>query len=449
MRTIILCCLLCIVKALPAQDILNQYIRQGLENNLALKQKEAGLRKSMEALKEAKGLFYPNLAVNARYTYSQGGRSIAFPIGDLMNPVYSALNGLLSTNEFQMVENQEFQFLRTTEHETKLRLVQPVLNTDIVYNAKIKQGYTVAEEISLESYKRELTAEIKKAYYTVGLTNRVMVMLRETRSILEENVRVNEKLVQNDKVTADNLMRSRTELSKFDQEFLEAEKNRKVAVAYFNFLLNRSLEDSIILETPEDLMGQPADTGINYLQYAIENREEIKSLENYLDISELNIKLNRSAALPNIMMVADYGFQGERYEFNKNQDFLQASLVLSWDIFTGFQRKAKTGQALIQKEIIDDQLNEARKQVTLQVITAQNELKASEAGILTARDRLKTAREGFRLVSRKYEEGQASLIEFLDARNSMTNAEENLIISYYTHLINYAEFEKVTANLLL
>jgi len=126
MRTIILCCLLCIVKALPAQDILNQYIRQGLENNLALKQKEAGLRKSMEALKEAKGLFYPNLAVNARYTYSQGGRSIAFPIGDLMNPVYSALNGLLSTNEFQMVENQEFQFLRTTEHETKLRLVQPV-----------------------------------------------------------------------------------------------------------------------------------------------------------------------------------------------------------------------------------------------------------------------------------------------------------------------------------
>ncbi len=59
--------------------------------------------------------------------------------------------------------------------------------------------------------------------------------------------------------------------------------------------------------------------------------------------------------------------------------------------------------------------------------------------------RLKNAKEGFRLVNRKYEEGEASLIEFIDARTTLTESEENLIISKFNYLSSFAEFEKVTA----
>ena len=69
--------------------------------------------------------------------------------------------------------------------------------------------------------------------------------------LLIENVRVNKKLVENDKVTRDYLLRSETELSKFDQELQNAEKNKKIAAAYFNFLLNKSLADSVITEQAE------------------------------------------------------------------------------------------------------------------------------------------------------------------------------------------------------
>jgi outer membrane protein TolC len=79
------------------------------------------------------------------------------------------------------------------------------------------------------------------------------------------------------------------------------------------------------------------------------------------------------------------------------------------------------------------------------VINALNELLAAEKGIIAAESRLKNAREGFRLVNRKYDEGQASLIEYIDARATLTQAEENLIISRFTYLSDYAEFEKITA----
>ncbi len=38
----------------------------------------------------------------------------------------------------------------------------------------------------------------------------------------------------------------------------------------------------------------------------------------------------------------------------------------------------------------------------------------------------------------------ANLIEFIDARTSMTNAEINHILKKYDYLIKYADFERVT-----
>ncbi len=444
MKTVILVLLAFQVSVVSAQDTLQEYVTIGLENNLALQQKEAGFRKSLEALKQARGLFYPALAVNARYSVAEGGRTIEFPIGDLLNPVYSTLNQLTSSSAFPQVENQEFLFLRPHEQDTRLRLIQPVFNSDLYYNAKIKKELADAEEISMNQYKQELVAEIKKAYYAVGMTRSILTMLEQTRLLLLENVRVNERLVENSKVTRDNLYRSQTELSKFDQQYLVARKNGLTAKAYFNFLLNKPLNDTIFTEKlPE--MPRLADKLKNYTQQALENREELKYLEKYGNISALQIKMNQSSALPDLLVVADYGFQGETYEFNRDQDYLQASVVLNWKLFQGFQNRAKIREAYVQKEILDKQLEEARSRIELEVTSTLIGLRATEIGLVAAESQVKSAREGFRLVNRKYNEGQSTLVEFLDARTSLTQAEANLIISRYTYLSDFAEFEKEIA----
>jgi len=444
MKSKIIILILFIPSLLSGQEILNEYIRYGLENNLVLKQKQSGYEKSLEALREAHGLFYPNISFNARYTVSEGGRVIDFPVGDLLNPVYSTLNMLTSSTLFPMIENQQIRFLRPTEQETKIRLTQQVFNPDIYYNSKIKKELSVLEEADVEQYKRELIAEIKKAYYNVAMADGIFSMLVETRKLLLENVRVNKKLVENDKLTIDYVYRSEAELSKFDQEQQNAEKNKKIACSYFNFLLNKPLTDSIILQQPVSF---PVLAGLteNFSQSAIENREELKKLGNYKNVTDMQLKMNQSGKLPDLFVAVDYGFQGEKYKFNKNQDYVQASALLSWNLFSGFQNRAKIKQAIIDKTIINNQLDVARKQIELQVINTMNELLTAEKGITAAETRLKNASEGFRLVNRRYEEGQASLIEFLDARTTMTQAEENLIISKFSYLSCFAEFEKVTA----
>jgi len=425
------------------QSVLERYISFGLENNLALKQKQSDLEKSIEALKEARGLFYPGISFNARYTRSEGGRVIDFPVGDLLNPVYTTLNALTSSSLFPVIENQTIRFLRPTEHETKMRIVQPVFNTDIYYNSKIRKELTYIGGMDVEQYKRELTAEIKKAYYNAAMADALVSMLTGMRKLLLENIRVNRKLLDNGKVTADYLYRSEAELNKFDQELQNAEKDRQTANAYFNFLLNRSLSDSILIEQPEFF---PSLSGMadEYTSAALENREEIMKLENYKNITGMQVRMNQSKKLPDLFAVADYGFQGEEYAFNREQDYIQASAVLTWNLFEGFSNRARIRQAVIQKEMAEYQLEEAKKQIELQVIDALNELSAADKGIAAAGSRLKNARESYRIVERKYGEGQASLIEYIDARTSMTQAAENLIISRFRYLSAFAEFERIT-----
>jgi len=76
-------------------DPLENYIRVGLESNLALQQQKFSLAQSIEALNEARGKYFPSIDIGARYTRAGGGREIIIPVGDLVNPIYKTLNALL------------------------------------------------------------------------------------------------------------------------------------------------------------------------------------------------------------------------------------------------------------------------------------------------------------------------------------------------------------------
>lgn len=432
-----------------AQDtILDYYIDQGLKSNLSLKQKQLSYSKSYAALKEAKGMFYPNISLNARYTVAAGGRTIDFPVGDMLNNVYSTLNDLTANlppdQQFPdiQLDNEEFNFYRPYEQETKLSLSQPIFNPQIHYNYKIHQNYLDAEYQDVNIFRRELIAEIKKAYYHYLQTHYILNLMNQTLELVNENVRVNESLYKNDKVTIDVVDRSKAEYSKVKQQIAEAEKNKNVARSYFNFLLNRTLTDEVILWENPTVDPRTVDME-TILQNALSKREEIKMLEAYSRASDNFLKLNKMNKAPTLIGAVDYGIQGETYALDDKSDFLLGSLVLRWDLFTGSSNNARIQQAKIEKQILDERQEELEKKINMEVIKAYYDLLAAEQSIQSARDQRKSTSSAFNLINKKYSQGQATLIEFLDARNSMTNAEENLIIVLADYLVKYAELERV------
>lgn len=432
--------------------ILGNYVREGLAGNLVLKREELSLEKSLQALKEARGMFFPSVSIEARYSRAGGGRDIEFPVGDLINPIHSTLNQLLAGMGQPPVfpadlQNEVIPFLRETEHETKLRVVQPVFQPALYYNYRIQTRVKNLQAAKLNAFKRQLVLDIKKAYFDYLKTLKVKELLAGTRLLLEENLRISRSLFSNHKRTEEVVFRSKAELSGLEQQIAEAEKGNRMAAAYFNFLLNRPLDTPIEIEE-HFLSLFPPDKTIALEQLernALKHREELRQLYSAVDAGREAIKLHKSSALPTITAVFDYGFQGEKYRFNGDQDYWMASLVMSWNLSRGGRDRAKIAQAALEKKRLEAQFSELENKIRLQVMEAYYDLLVARKAVVSTKERLHSREEVFHIVSKKYEQGMVPQIEHIEARNDYTIAAINNIIALFDYYTMEARLEQASA----
>ena len=432
------------------EQVLSNYIEEGLKNNLALKQKEFSYRRSMAALSEARGMFLPAVSIEARYSRAGGGRIIDLPIGDLMNPVYQTLNSLLQlfgqSSPFPAdLPNQRIPFLREREQETKLRVIQPVFQPAIYYNYKIRRALADIESLSRTVYGRQLVADIQTAYYNVLKTGRVVALLNETRTLLTEHVRVTESLLKNDKVTLVDVYRAKAELYSLEQQQAEAEKNRTLAASYFNFLLNRPLDAFIDQSAKSTPVADAPWTADEAESLAVANREELKQLDRAVGLMASKAALSHTSFLPGVTAVLDWGYWGENYRFTEKDDYWMASVVASWNLFNGFQDRSKIDQAKLEQKERRSELEAVCSRIRMQAREAWENLRVAGKSLPAAGERLLAARKSFDLIDRKYREGMSPQIELLNARNTLTQAELNAAVCDYDLRIRSAELEKAAA----
>jgi outer membrane protein len=418
--------------------VLDRYISEGIRSNLGLKQKKLDYARNLSALREARGLFFPDISLQARYTVARGGRVISLPVGDLLNPVYSTLNLLTASELFPQIENQEFRFYRPTEHETKISVVQPIFNIEIIHNYRIQKKRTEITGTDIARYRRELVEEITRAYYDYQKAFNLVRLADTTCLLVTENLRVSRRLFENDKVTIDAVYRSESELSQVEAEQARATSLLKASQAYFNFLLNRSLDEPIelVTEVPEPL-------GISLEEarsLALEHREELRQMEQYRQLNRQVVALHRGKNLPGLFGSFDYGFQGEEYSFTGEDDFLLASLVLRWELFQGAANRQKVQQARIEGERLEELQEETRQQIILQVINQYYALQAAYESVRSAGKQERSATRAYELIREKFAQGTSPLLELIDARTSMTTAAANLIIARSDYFSRLAEF---------
>lgn len=431
----------------PAElPILSQYIATGLHSNLALAQQHAKNAQATEALHLARALFYPTLDFNARYSRASGGRTIDVPVGTLLNGTYATLNQLTGTDKFPQISDVSTPFLRPREQESKLRLSVPVYQPALHLGAKIAGGQAAVAALDVQRYRRELVKEIKVSYFNYLAAQRVIALYERTQQLVERNRYVSAKLAENGRATTDVVYRARAEVSNVAQQLAEATKNEQVARNYFNFLLNRPQETPI--EAPSDsllTLAEPAPLA-TLTTTASEGREELRLLQRTVDIAQLSTAQARTRYQPTITGIVDFGYQGTDYNLGaRGSRFTQASLVLNWTLFAGFQNKHRVGLAQLAQQQQVSQLQETSARVELEVRRDYYELVAARQSVRAAEAQLSSAAKGFRLVNKQYEQGLSSQLQYIDARTTATNAELNLILSKYAYCAKLATVERSAA----
>lgn len=425
-----------------SQSVLEQYIQTGLDSNIALKQQGFDLQKAKLDLERAKGLFYPQVGLNAQYTLSNGGRSIDLPIGDLLNPVYNTLNQLTSDSKFPQIQNQSVRFLPNDFQDTKIEISVPLYNPALSYNKKIKEEIINTRLAELNQYKRELVFNIKQAYFQYLQAAKAVNIYTNALATVNENLRFNEKLVKHEAATKETVLKAKTQVSQVEVAVTQAVQNQKNAAAYFNFLLNKSLDAPIIFDST---ILQTLDKNIPVSIDVPGNREELQQLKSSEKVLETNLRLNETYKLPSLNGFYNIGFQGYGYKFDDKQFYQLGGLQLKWNIFQGNDNRLKTKQAQLDIDALKTQYDDVSKQLLLQVTTTYNAYQAAVDALRSAKDEMISTKEVYRLAESRYQQGSALQIELIDARTEMTNAEVKYSLAQLGVLNKAAELERVTA----
>jgi outer membrane protein TolC len=427
----------------PAQSILEGYLKKGLDSNLALRRQHFDLEKAQLDLQRAKSLFYPQADFTSQYTLANGGRKQDIPIGDLLNNVYSTLNELTSSNKFPQVPNQSIAFLPNNFHDTKLEVSVPVINQGIRYNQQIKAEMIHTEQAQMDVYKRELVKNIKQAYYRYLQADRSVAIYNNALSLVQENLRVSEKMVQNNVATKESTLRAKAQVSQVQASLIEAGNNRKNAAAYFNFLLNQPLETTVMVDSTLSGQYKVPEPAIAEIPTG---REELAQLKSTQKILTTNLKLNRSYLIPTLNAFYNIGFQGFGLKFNGDQFYQLGGLQLRWNLFRANDNKYKIQQSQFDLEALSNQYKEVEQQLSLQVRTAYNDYYSSLQSLQAIQDEVQSAQETYRFTERRFREGQALQLELTDARTQLTNAQIRYSLAQLTVLNKTAEVERATAS---
>jgi outer membrane protein TolC len=118
---------------------------------------------------------------------------------------------------------------------------------------------------------------------------------------------------------------------------------------------------------------------------------------------------------------------------------------VQWSVFNGGRDGARREQAVMDGRRARVARQDLERRIELDVRQAYDAARVARSSIGTAQDRLAAAKRSFELVSRRYDEGMASQVEFIDARAAYTRAGLNLILTRQSYATRCADLERAAA----
>jgi outer membrane protein TolC len=429
--------------------VVERYVAEGLRSNLSLQSETLDVERAAQALAAARARFLPEVSLQARYSRSEGGREFSIPLATTLNPVYSTLNQLLAAQgqpaQFPQISDVTVQFLREEEQDTRVVVRQPIYAPAIPAAVRAQRSLLDATSFNRMAVARALRRDITIAYVDWLKARSSVDIVAASRELLRENLRVNESLFGNGKITEDQVLRAKAELLAVEQQQRETENLASQARSFFNFLLNRELLADIEVSAPPVALNGQEGALEQLWAAALNRRPEVARVDELRKAAEQQVRIARKQKWPTLSLGLDAGTQGVDYRFGDGYNFSTASLVFTWRLFDGGGDQARVREARAAERQLVLRQEEIAQQIRLEVQQSFDRLSTARDSLATAAARADAARAAFRIASRKRDEGVISQVEFIDARSALTSAELNHNLTRFNVLARRAELEYATS----
>src|SRR6266700_3331743 len=224
-------------------------------------------------------------------------------------------------------------------------------------------------------------------------------------------------------------LRANVELQNEKQRLIEAETDRETSLFALSRLLSLDPRQAIELADSLSFFDTPQPEVEPSIELALAERQEWKALEAQIKAAENQKKASQDSRLPSLRFDGDFSYVGTSGNTTLPTYTYQASVNMP--LFTGGRIHAEIVRADLEIKKLDQQKDDLRNQIALDVKTAllnlqsaRNEVQVANLGVQLSKEEVDQARDRFKA-------GVANNIEVIQAQDSLARANDNQIAALY------------------
>jgi outer membrane protein len=224
-------------------------------------------------------------------------------------------------------------------------------------------------------------------------------------------------------------LRANVELQNEKQRLLEAQRDRETSLFGLSRLLNLDPRQQIELADSLSFFDTPQPEVGPSLEAALGERQEWKSLELQIKAAEYQKKASQDSRLPSVRFDGTFAYVGTSGNTTLPTYTYQGSVNMP--LFTGGRIHAEIVRADLEIRKLEQQKDDLRNQIALDVKTAllnldsaRNEVQVANLGVQLSKEEVDQARDRFKA-------GVANNIEVIQAQDSLSRANDNQIAALY------------------
>jgi outer membrane protein len=300
-------------------------------------------------------------------------------------------------------------------------------------DARIQDKKSIEEEIIFQVTRVYWTAQVSEAFHNVAI---------EAVELLEKHEHDVSILVREGANPVVDLLRTKTDLADARKNLNASANAFDIALSGLKNLLVMDLEEPVFLTQGLDRPPKPAGNLAIFTQRAIKSRPELSSLNFQVAAAEQGLKAARGEYFPNVALEGRYEYiQGDTREIDGDSHWtvgIGAEVPL-WNWGKTKADVIKAGSKLNQSKI---EFKKIEEQICLEVRKAFLNLGKAEKNIAAAEAALETSNEAYRMERARYQAGEGTNTDVLDARTAFSRAEANHVQALFEYNVAMATLER-------
>ncbi|AXT57703.1 TolC family protein [Aquimarina sp. AD1] len=339
---------------------------------------------------------------------------------------------------------------------TKQQLTASATLSQLLFDGSYLVGLEAAKSFlqytndSQEKTQLNVRESVINAYGSVLVSNESVKILENNKTALEKNYEERKKIFENGLAEEEDVEQLQITLLQITNQLNNAQRLSKIALQMFNLTIGVDVDSNTVLsDNLNTLTIKNVDTSVGLKPFVIENNVDYRLGYLLTEQRRLELKLEKSKALPTLSAFVNYGTQANSNSFTfleNEQRWFQSSILgvsLNIPIFSSLGRSARTQQARIAFEQANTSFTEVQQQIQLQYNSTVSDYQLSLETYETSKQNLALAERIENKNQIKYTEGLASSFELRQAQLQLYSVQQEVLQAMLTIINNKAKLESI------